>query len=190
MGGMETILGLNFAAIDFEAANSDRGSACAAGITTVRDGIITGTESWLITPHTGQDSFDPYAMRVHGITPEMTVGAVSLEESMVTLAAMIGEGPVLAHNIKYDAAVLRRSCSIACLPEPRNEFRCTETLSRTALQLEKHKLHLVAEHLGLPEFVAHDAGADALACARIAIEIARRHGATTITGLYRKLGIA
>lgn len=189
MGHMETIPGLNFTAIDFEAANSDRASACAVGITTVRDGIIAGTESWLIHPHTGLESFDKYAMRVHGITPEMTAGASSLEESMFKLAALIGDGPVLAHNIGYEADVLRRSYEIAGMNPPTNELRCTETLSRTALRLGKHKLHLVAEHLGLPEFALHDAGADSLTCALIAIEIGRRRAATSIRDLYRGLGI-
>jgi DNA polymerase III subunit epsilon len=190
MRGMETLPGLDFTAIDFEAANSDRSSACAIGVAVVRGGIITHTRSWLIRPHTGQDSFDKYAMRVHGITPQMTDGAPSLEESMIKLAALIGDGPVLAHNIRYDSAVLRRSFEIAGLKSPANEFRCTETLSRTALRLEKNTLHHVAEHLGLPEFAQHDAGADSLTCARIAIEIGRRHNATSITGLYKGLGIA
>jgi len=84
---MDSLPGLDFTAIDFEAANSDRASACAIGVTTVRDGIIAGTESWLIRPHTGQESFDKYAVRVHGITPEMTADAASLEESMFKLGS-------------------------------------------------------------------------------------------------------
>ena len=189
MSSMEKTSALDFTAIDFEAANSDRASACAVGITTVRGGAVTETRSWLIKPHTGIDSFDAYATRVHGIDASMVINARSLSDSMHELADLIGDGPVLAHNIGYDAAVLRRSFDIAGLAEPHNEFRCTETLSRTALQLGKHKLHNVAEHLGLPEFEAHDAGADSLTCARIALEIARRSGATSIRGLYAGLGI-
>jgi DNA polymerase-3 subunit epsilon len=187
---METTLGLDFTAIDFEAANSDRASACAVGLAVVRGGVITHTRSWLIRPHTGIDSFDRFATRVHGITPEMVEDAPSLEDSMVKVAALIGDGPVLAHNIKYDAAVLRRSFEIAGMLQPRNEFRCTETLSRAALRLPKNKLTDVARHLGLPDFDAHDAGADALTCARIALAIAAQQGATTITKLYKGLGIA
>jgi DNA polymerase-3 subunit epsilon len=186
---MEKTSTLDFTAIDFEAANSDRASACAIGITTVRSGLIIDTRSWLIRPSTGQNSFDKYAIRIHGITPEMTADARSLEDSMQELAGLIGDGPVLAHNIGYDADVLRLSFELSGLPEPRNEFRCTATLARTALEITKHKLHMVADHLGLPEFNAHDAGADALTCARIAIEIANRRGATTIRGLYSGLGI-
>lgn len=187
---METIPGLDFTAIDFEAANSDRAAACSVGITTVREGIIGTTRSWLIRPHTGLDSFDPYAVRVHGITPQMVEDAASLEDSMRELADIIGDGPVLAHNISYDADVLRTSFQIAGLPEPRNEFRCTQTLSRAALRLPKNRLADVAGHLGLPAFDAHDAGADALTCARIALAIAKRQDATTITKLYKGLGIA
>lgn len=190
MGSMETTSGLDFTAIDFEAANSDRASACSVGVTTVRDGAITGTTSWLIYPHTGLDSFDPYATRIHRIDASTVEGAPSLEESMLKLAGIIGDGPVLAHNIGYDADVLRRSYEIAGLNPPTNELRCTQTLSRAALGLPKTKLHMVTEHLGLPEFDNHDAGADSLACARIALHIAELHGATTITGLYRGLGIA
>lgn len=187
---METTPGLNFTAIDFEAANSDRASACAVGVAVVKDGIIANTRSWLIRPHTGLDSFDRYATRVHGIDAAMVVNARSLRDSMFELADLIGAGPVLAHNIGYDADVLRTSFEIAGLPQPANEFRCTETLARAALRLPKNKLADVAEHLDLPEFEAHDAGADALTCARIALAIAAQQKATTITKLYKGLGIA
>lgn len=184
-----SIPGLTFTAIDFEAANSDRASAIAVGATTVLNGVITGTESWLIRPYTGL-AFDPYAAKVHGITPEMVADAPGLVESMERLREILGEGPVLAHNMSYDGDVLRCSYEIAGFPPPANELRCTQTLARTALKLSKTKLHLVAEHMGLPAFDHHDAGADSLTCARVALAIATRRGATTITGLYRGLGIA
>ena len=186
---MNTTPGLTFTAIDFEAANSDRASACAIGVATVKDGAITGTRSWLIRPHTGLDSFDRHATRVHGIDAAKVINARSLTDSMHELADLIGYGPVLAHNVGYDAAVLRTSFEIAGLPRPANEFRCTETLARAAFRLPRNKLADVAAHLELPAFTSHDAGDDALTCARIALAIAERRKAPTITKLYRGLGI-
>lgn len=131
-------------------ALSDRASACAAGITTVRDGIIAGTGSWLIQPPPGQDSFDRHTTRIHGITPEMTGDGPSLEASMFKLAALIGDGPVLAHNIGYDADVLRISFEIAGLPQPGNEFR--SMTSRTERRKSAHD-----ELLGQLDILAREA---------------------------------
>lgn len=190
MGCMETIPGLNFTAIDFEAANSDRLSVISAGYASVRDGVVTATGTWLIYPQTGLESFDPYAVRIHGITPEMAAEGIPLEDSMERLFKIIGGDPVLAHNMGYERAVIARACQALKLPMPKNELRCSETLARTALRLPKTRLHLVAEALGLPEFEKHDSGADALACAQVVLAIARGEGAATIRGLYRGLGIS
>lgn len=103
MNTMEPTPGLTFTAIDFEAANSGRASACAVGLAVVRGGIITQVRSWLIAPHTGPGSFDPYATRIHGIDASLVAGAPSLEASTRTLAWIIGDEPLLAHNIGYDA---------------------------------------------------------------------------------------
>ncbi|WP_168223162.1 hypothetical protein [Pseudarthrobacter sp. NIBRBAC000502770] len=48
----------------------------------------------------------------------------------------------------------------------------------------------MAEHLGLPGFAAHNAGDDALTCARIARAIARQRDAGIIRKLYAGLGVA
>lgn len=115
---MELLPGLDFTAIDFEAANSDRASACAVGVGMMRDGLVTDSRSWLIRPYTGIDSFDFYASRIHSIDASMVASAPTLPESTVELAAIIGDRPVLAHNIGYDGGVLRRSYEIAGLKPP------------------------------------------------------------------------
>ncbi|MFJ4172223.1 hypothetical protein ACIPY3_22150 [Paenarthrobacter sp. NPDC089714] len=43
-------------AIDLEATNSDRDSACAVDVTMVRGGVITQSRSCLIRPHTSLDA--------------------------------------------------------------------------------------------------------------------------------------
>lgn len=190
IGGMDKIPGLNFTAVDFEAANSDRLSVISAGFASVRDGVVTRTGTWLIRPERGLDAFDPYAQRIHGITPDMAAAGESLKDSMERLSRIFGGDPVLAHNMKYERAVLTTAAGELKLPAWTNELRCSEVLARTALRLPRTRLHLVAEALGLPEFEKHDSGADALACAQIVLAIARREGATNIRGLYKGLGIA
>lgn len=185
---MEKIPGLNFTAIDFEAANTDRLSVISAGYASVRDGIVTGSGTWLIKPETGLESFDPYAMRIHGITPQIAATGISLAESLERLFRIIGGDPVLAHNMKYEKSVINRACQALGLPVPMNEMRCSETLARTALRLPRTRLSLVAEALGIEEFQKHDAGADALACARIVIALAARQQAGNIRALYRSYG--
>lgn len=182
---MEKIPGLNFTAIDFEAANTDRLSVVSAGYATVRDGAVTDTGTWIIRPETGLDSFDPYAMRIHKITPQIAAGGDSLADSMERLFRIIGGHPVLAHNMKYEKSVITRACQELGLPVPMNEMRCSETLARTALRLQRTRLHLVAEALGIEEFEKHDAGADALACARVVIALAARQQTSSIRALYR-----
>lgn len=190
IGNMEKTPGLNFTAVDFEAANSDRLSVIEAGFASVRDGVVTSTGSWLIFPETGLDSFDAYAMRIHKITPAMAAAGDPLKDSMERLFRIFGGDPVIAHNMKYERAVINRACQALQLPVPANEMRCSEVLSRTALRLPKTRLSLVAEALGLDEFEEHSAEADALTSARIVLAIAAREGAASIRGLYRGLGIA
>ncbi|NKX52800.1 hypothetical protein HER39_19925 [Arthrobacter deserti] len=129
-------------------------------------------------------------MRIHRITPAVPAGAPALRASMRAVREIIGDKPVLAHNIGFDRAVLQTSCRTVGLPIPQNDFRCTMKLSMAALGLPKPRLHLVAEHLGLSGYEKHDACADALTAARIALAIARQGGATSIRGLYKNLGIA
>ena len=181
---------LNFTAIDFEAANASKLSAISAGYAVVRGGEVIKTGTWIINPHTGLDNFNPYAVRIHGITPEHAAAGEPLETSIRRLLDIIGDGPVLAHGMKYDRGILTAGCREFGLPKPANEFRCTLTLAKTVLQLDKLRLSAVTEALGLPAYAAHDSGADALACARVALAIAERQGAQTITGLYKGLGIS
>ncbi|MCC3299489.1 exonuclease domain-containing protein [Arthrobacter caoxuetaonis] len=187
---MDTIPGLNFTTVDFEAANSDRLSVISVGFASVRDGLVRSTGTWLIRPERGADAFDPYAQRIHGITPAMAAAGDSLKDSMERLSRIFGADPVIAHNMKYERAVLTSAVRELKLPALTNELRCSEVLARTALRLPKTRLHLVAEALGLPEFEKHDSGADALACAEVVLAIARREGAKTVRGLYKGLGIA
>ena len=61
---------INFVALDFETANSERASVCEIGLTFVENGKITDTRSWLVKPK--GNLYDSFNIWIHGITPKDT----------------------------------------------------------------------------------------------------------------------
>jgi hypothetical protein len=70
-----TNMTLDFTAVDFETANSFRGSPCSVGLVKVRDGQIVNESSTLIHPPARFDYFDGFNIGLHGISAEMVAGA-------------------------------------------------------------------------------------------------------------------
>ena len=68
-------MSLDFTAIDFETANSYRGSPCSVGLVKVRDGQIADESGTLIRPPAGFDHFDRFNTSVHNITTEIITDA-------------------------------------------------------------------------------------------------------------------
>lgn len=66
---------LDFTTIDFETANSHRGSPCSVGLVRVRNGQIVESQHWLIRPPEGADWFDGWNIAIHKITAEMVANA-------------------------------------------------------------------------------------------------------------------
>lgn len=55
----------DYAAIDFETANSERSSVCSVGVVIVRGGEIVGSFYSLIKPE--PDYYNYWCQRVHGL---------------------------------------------------------------------------------------------------------------------------
>src|SRR6266852_2892630 len=72
---------LDFTAIDFETANSYRGSPCSVGLVKVRDGQIADESFTLIHPPARFDHFDGFNTWLHGINAEMVAGARSWQQA-------------------------------------------------------------------------------------------------------------
>jgi DNA polymerase-3 subunit epsilon len=175
---------LNFTAIDFETANSKRGSVCAVGLSRVRAGAVTESVSWLIRPPAGVDHFDPRNIAVHGIRPGDVTGAATWETSLARILAFAGEDVLVAHNASFDRSVFRNACAEANLEVPEVQFHCSLDLARRLLDLEVNRLPQVAQALGLDSFNHHDAGSDAEVCAKAVLAIARRNELHTLDLLW------
>ena len=179
---------LSFTAIDFETANSRRGSICSVGLTKVTNGVVTASTSWLITPPDGA-GFDNFNIGIHGITAHDVRDAPDWPSSLVRILDFIDGDIVVAHNAAFDAGALREACDFAGLAWPTIDYTCTLVMSRALLDLPAYKLPWVAEALDIPSFDHHESGADATAAALIAIALAESRGATTLQDLVTCAGV-
>ncbi len=99
-----------------------------------------------------------------GITDAMLVGAPKPAEALASFLEFVGNRPLVAHNAEFDIGFIRKGCREAGL-EFNPTYLDTLVLAQNLLpELNKHKLDIVAEHLGLPAFRHHRAGDDAATC--------------------------
>ncbi|MHA7181578.1 exonuclease domain-containing protein [Arthrobacter sp. MDB2-24] len=176
--------GLNFTAIDFETANSKRGSVCAVGLAKVRNGVVVDTASWLIRPPHSVSEFAPMNISVHGIRPGDVRTAPEWPESLQRIRAFAGDDRFVAHNAAFDRSVLRGACLESGLAVPDTTFHCSVKLAQRLLDLDSNRLPHVAKALGLGAFQHHDAGSDAEICAVAVVAIARKHALHSLDLLW------
>ncbi|MDP9695469.1 UNVERIFIED_ORG: DNA polymerase III epsilon subunit-like protein [Arthrobacter globiformis] len=178
--------GISFTAIDFETANSHRGSACAVGLVKVRDGHIVDTASWLIKPPPGIDDFDPINVELHGIAEPDVQNAADWEMSLEGILQFISEDPIVAFDAAYDASVMRTATEHQHLDLPAMDFYCALHLAQDHLTLPRHRLSDVLAALELPPVEQHEPRAHALACAQIVLAIAARRGFTILAEVWEE----
>ncbi|PMC74923.1 exonuclease domain-containing protein [Brachybacterium sp. UMB0905] len=174
---------LNFTAIDVETANSSRASVCAVGLAKVRGGEVTETASWLVKPPPGHDEFAPVNVAIHGITPGDVANAPGWDAVFPQIAHFADGDDLVAHNAPFDRSVLRSACTAYDIDWPEMLWYDTLTIARAELMLGSYQLPFVARALGLEELPHHEAGADALQAARVALALAGRCGAATLEDL-------
>ncbi|TQN44074.1 DNA polymerase-3 subunit epsilon [Blastococcus colisei] len=181
--------GLNFVAIDVETANARRGSICAIGAAVVRDGAVVSTHSWLTRPPASLDHFDGINVALHGITPDMVADQPSFAVRLDQLLEVTGGLPFVAHNAAFDIGALREACVAVDREWPTTDYACSLIMARRALDLISYRLPMVAAECGVALAAHHEAGSDALACAHVVLEVARRRGADSLGGLLTGLQV-
>ncbi|GAA2197883.1 exonuclease domain-containing protein [Sinomonas flava] len=183
-------MALDFTAIDFETANGFRGSPCSVGLVKVRGGRAVERAHWLMRPPAGHDRFDPRNVAIHGIRPQDVEQAPRFAELFPEVGGFIGDDVLVAHNAAFDLGVIRSALEVSGMGAPAYDYACTVILSRRTYDLPSHSLPFAAQAAGVPLERHHDASEDAAACAGILVDIAARHGATDIDGLYATLGLS
>ena len=155
----------SFVAIDFEIATARPDSACAVGLAAGCDGRVVLARTYPIRPLEAQFTFSG----LHGIRWEDVRDAPTFADLWPILRAWtVGAAFIAAHNAPFDRSVLHACCARYRLRPPRTPFACTVQLARAQWGIYPTKLPDVCRRLriGLRH---HDAGSDALACARIVL---------------------
>ena len=184
--GLPPVQPCDFIAIDFETANSTRGSACAVGVVVVRDGAVVAEGASRIDP---EQSFDSYNIWIHGIDEDAVRGAPTFEAIWPELAALLDGRVVAAHNSSFDISVLRNSAlNYGIAGGAAFDLFCTYRLATKVFPLlPSFSLGYLAPKLGI-EFIHHDAAEDARACAEVALIMCREKQAASLAELASEVG--
>ncbi|MCC8018787.1 MAG: 3'-5' exoribonuclease [Rikenellaceae bacterium] len=160
----------DFAAIDFETANSRRTSVCSVGVVVVRRGEVRETIYRLIRPR--PNFYSHFNTAIHKMTRNDTDDAPGFREVWEDIRHRFDGLPFIAHNSPFDEGCLRAAHDVWEMEYPGYRFYCTVRASRRAFpHLPNHKLNTVALHCGYDLTNHHHALADAEACAAIALRI-------------------
>ena len=98
---------MTFTAIDFETATGFPHSACAVGIVTVNDGIITDKFYSLIQPP--ENEYWYRNIQVHGIRPQDTMNEKTFDSLFPTIQKLLYGRKIVAHNEVFDRNVLQKT---------------------------------------------------------------------------------
>ena len=158
---------MDFVAIDFETANQKHNSACAIGITTVKNGVVGDTFYSLIRPP--EIEFSVWNTRVHGISESDVIDSPTLDQLWPAISPLIEGCLVVAHNASFDMSVLRHSLHAVGVTVPRFRYLCSLKLSRQLWpELASHSLGFLSITHAIP-LDHHNAGSDALAAAQLVL---------------------
>lgn len=161
---------MDFTAIDFETASSERTSVCSLGWCVVKNNIITERKEIMIKPD--PFNFNEYNTKINGITPEMVWDKPTFDKYWDMLRPYIENRMIVAHNASFDINVLCTTLEHFGIEIPDFNYMCTVVLSQKAYpELPSHKLNNLAEALGI-DFNHHRAYDDAYACAAAFLRIA------------------
>lgn len=182
--------------IDFETANSLRGSPCAVALARVEDGQLAGTRRWLIRPSDDvldgeplDRYFDQWNVNLHGIGPGDVSDAPTWPEVLAELVAAVGSAPVVGHNASFDLGVVRDACDYEGIDWPDWSYICTLTTGRRVWPaLPSYALPVVCDAAGVTLGAHHDPVADAAAAAEILLAALDVTGTSTLDDYLEAVG--
>ena len=152
-----------FIAIDVETANQDQGSICQIGLACFDGGVLAWQWSALVDP---EDDFDPYHVKIHGITPERVVGAAKWPAVIEHISGTLRD-QIIASHTSFDQIALAAASDRYGITLPGCSWIDSYAIARRVWpDMDRHRLRDLCIALDI-ELNHHDALSDAIACGRI-----------------------
>jgi len=152
---------------DVETPNRKNDRMCSIGLVqTDWSGDVIESASFLVDP---EEPFDDVNMSINGLSPIAVRGARTFPELWnERLMTMMSDSLLVAHNARFDLAVVAKSMADYGFGEPSFTYADTLVMSRRRLAgCTDYKLPTVCHELGVGLDHHHDATSDADACREI-----------------------
>jgi DNA polymerase-3 subunit epsilon len=176
---------MDFIALDFETATSQRNSPCEIGLTFVQNDRILETKSWLIRPINNE--FDPFNMHIHGISPEHVADKPEFDDLWVEVKPLIENKFLIAHNASFDFSVLRKTLETYRLSFPALNYSCSYIFSKKVWpNLPAYDLKTLCKINNI-DLNHHRAGADSQATAELTLKAFKIADISSIDDFPEKL---
>ncbi len=154
-----------FVCIDVEMPNGESNRISAIGLSVFENGVLTKQFYSLVNPETW---FQPYVVRLIGITPEMVKDAPNFAELWPTIEPLLADSILAAHGAGNDLKALGRCLRHYKIPwHTEVPYICTvEACTSLYPQRQGYSLDVLCEDFGIP-LEHHHALSDAVACGRL-----------------------
>ena len=165
---------MNFAAIDFETANSKRTSICQVGLAIFQNGKLKEQWTSLVNP---KDYFEPMNISIHGIEESDVKKAPLFPKIYEGIKARTKNLVVVSHTTFYLVA-LEQAVKLHKLKEFECDWLDTASVARRAwkeFSQTGYGLGNLASEFGF-KFNHHDAGEDARVCGEILVKAIKDTG--------------
>ncbi|MEE1208258.1 MAG: 3'-5' exonuclease [Muribaculaceae bacterium] len=161
----------DFVAIDVETANYSPSSICSIGCVKVRDGEVV--DSFYSLVHPEPDWYVRRFTQIHGLSDDDTYNAPPFVHVMLQVYQFAEGLPFVAHNASFDYGCICAASDIYGMEHP-EPFYCTLMAARRQFsrrECPSKSLPNLCAFLGIDFNDHHNALADALGCAQVAMMI-------------------
>ncbi|HAS74280.1 MAG TPA: hypothetical protein DCS67_09070 [Clostridiales bacterium UBA8960] len=162
-----------FTFFDVETPNYNNDRISSVGIVVVEDGITILEANYLVNPEV---RFDPFNIKLTGITPFMVSDAPTFDVLWAELKPYFDGSIIVAHNATFDLGVLTMTLAHYGIEIPHFNYICTVVLAKRFLRYRKNSLDYLCATLGVLLERHHEALSDARGCQGIFYHIVEHYG--------------